>query len=208
MLVRGILALVLSLTVYLFVGGSAAADLPRPPPAKPEAQQIQQSALSDILPPDLEAHDALEGTLAPQGPKADYILVNKSDRSLKLFSKGKEIAELPIQLGRQPVGHKLHEGDSRTPEGIYYIDWRNPESNYFRSLRISYPNSEDRARAQAAGLNPGSMIMIHGLPNDPDYRREVMDQQDWTDGCIALSDGDMLLVWDLVEVGTPIEIRP
>lgn len=206
MLIRGILTLVLGVTFSLVIAGSPAADIPRPPQPKPTHQLLQQSAIATPLPHSHEIQREIEGEAA--GPRADYVLVNKSERYLKLFADGKEVADFPIQLGRQPKGHKLHEGDSRTPEGIYYIDWRNPESNYFRSLRISYPNSEDRARAAGLGLDPGSMIMIHGLPNDVDYRREVIDQEDWTDGCIALSDGDMLAVWEMVDVGTPIEIRP
>src|SRR5690554_2826215 len=191
-----VLAYVIALGFTALLALPAAADVPRPPPAKPEQSLVQQSNLT------------LPAAREVQGPRADYILVNKSERYLKLFSDGEEIAHFPIQLGKQPIGHKLYEGDNRTPEGVYYIDWRNPESHYFRSLRISYPNSEDRAQAEAAGLDPGGMIMIHGMPNNVDYRLEVQDQKDWTNGCIALSDGDMLAVWDMVDVGTAIEILP
>lgn len=197
-----VLAFALTVVLGAALGFPAAADVPRPPPAKPPQHLVQQSALSLSAPGEFSTPEEV------QGPRADYVLVNKSERFLKLFSDGEEIAHFPIQLGKQPVGHKLYEGDNRTPEGVYYIDWRNPESNYFRSLRISYPNSEDRARAQSVGLDPGSMIMIHGMPNDVDYRLEVQNQDNWTNGCIALRDGDMLAVWEMVDVGTPIEILP
>ena len=200
-LLARLLGCALPLALLAGLAFPAAADLPRPAPAKPQQQLIQQSAFSMLTPQE----PALEQI---EGPRADYVLVNKGERYLKLFSDGKEIAHFPIQLGKQPIGHKLYEGDNRTPEGIYYIDWRNPESNYFRSLRISYPNSEDRAQAEAVGLDPGSMIMIHGMPNNVEYRQEVRNQENWTNGCIALSDGDMLAVWEMVDVGTPIEIRP
>lgn len=167
-------------------------EVPQPPPPKP-------------LPA-----AALDATSVQQAnrPRADLIVVDKTERRLQLFFEGSEIASYPIQLGKEPEGHKQREGDNRTPEGRYHIDWRNPESAYFRSLRISYPNELDRAQAETAGVDPGNMIMIHGMPNDVAYRREVWDEPNWTNGCIALRDHHMIEVWDLVEVGTPIEILP
>lgn len=156
----------------------------------------------------LPRHAAATGTQQASRPRADYILVEKSARSLRLFAEGREIARYPIQLGKNPLGHKEREGDNRTPEGIYHIDWRNPNSAFFLSLQISYPNAEDRARAAAAGVSPGSLIMIHGMPNNLEYRREIWDEPNWTNGCIALRDHHMAEVWDLVDLGTPIEIRP
>ncbi|MXX99166.1 MAG: L,D-transpeptidase family protein, partial [Gammaproteobacteria bacterium] len=101
---------------------------------------------------------------------------------------------------------KQKEGDSRTPEGLYYINGRNPNSRFFRSLRISFPNEIDKLIAKSKGDSPGGDIVIHGEPNDPIKRRNL--KKDWTQGCIALSDEDMYLVWRLVEEGIPILIKP
>src|SRR5262249_25609436 len=106
-----------------------------------------------------------------------------------------------VALGREPVGHKLCEGDGRTPEGRYVIDGRNPKSRYYLSLHISYPNAEDVARAKAAGIEPGGDIMIHGL------RDGTLREGDWTQGCIAVTDEEMDEIWALVPDGTEILIE-
>lgn len=137
---------------------------------------------------------------------ADSILVDKSERSLTLYSGGKAIARYNnIRFGDQPIGHKRFEGDERTPEGIYTIDRRNPNSIAHLSLGISYPNAADRAYAQAQGLSPGGDIFIHGQMNG---WGDVTLPYDWTDGCIALSDAEMDQLWQLVPIGAVIEIRP
>jgi len=113
-----------------------------------------------------------------------------------------------VSLGLRPDGHKQREGDFRTPEGRYLLDARNPRSDFFLSIRVSYPNERDRARARKAGVPPGGLIMIHGLPNEPRWPPEHYAREDWTDGCIALNNADMMEVWMLVSDGTPIDIRP
>jgi len=113
-----------------------------------------------------------------------------------------------VSLGLQPEGHKKQEGDFRTPEGRYLLNLRNPRSDFFLSIQVSYPNAKDRARARKAGVAPGGLIMIHGLPNEPRWSPEHYAQEDWTDGCIALNNADMMEVWMLVADGTPIDIRP
>ena len=144
-----------------------------------------------------------------QGPpvgKADFVLVDKSDRTLTLYRAGAELKTYRgIAFGDQPHGHKRYEGDERTPEGRYQIDTRNPASAYHLSLRISYPGPEDRARAEAAGRDPGGDIFIHGQPNRSPIERLAGD---WTDGCIAVSNAEIEELWDAVPDGTPIEIRP
>ncbi|MDF2095924.1 L,D-transpeptidase family protein [Aquibaculum arenosum] len=200
MLQRAILSALLTLT--LAMATPALADLPRPPGPKPAELGLSQPAALNALPEDPLRNGA------HKEPLADYVLVDKTERVLSLFAEGEEIARFPIQLGKEPKGHKQREGDNRTPEGVYHIDWRNPESAFFLSLRISYPNNQDRARAEAEGVSPGGMIMLHGMPNDVDYRREVWDEDNWTNGCIALRDHHIAEVWDRVAVGTPIEIRP
>ena len=140
--------------------------------------------------------------------QADRILVEKNARQLKLLSRGEVIAQYPIKLGLSPKGHKQYEGDFRTPEGVYYITRRNPYSDFFLSVQVSYPNDEDLARARAEGVRPGGLIMIHGQPNVPRKSRDYYAKNDWTDGCIAVSNSDMVDIWRRTRVGIPIEIRP
>lgn len=138
--------------------------------------------------------------------RADYLLVDKSDRLMIAYQDGQPIrAYRHIQFGDQPLGHKQFEGDERTPEGLYTIDWRNPQSSYHLSLRISYPNADDRAYAERLGRSPGGDIFIHGQPNRLPFGRMPGD---WTDGCIALSNEEIEELWQIVPDGTPIEIKP
>jgi murein L,D-transpeptidase YafK len=138
----------------------------------------------------------------------DRIVVEKGARRMHLLDHGKTVKTYRIGLGRDPEGHKRQEGDSRTPEGVYIIDARNPESRFHLSLRISYPNAEDRRRAASRGVPPGGDIFIHGLPNgDGDAGRDYAGR-DWTDGCIAVTNAEIREIWAMVKDGTPIEIRP
>jgi hypothetical protein len=139
---------------------------------------------------------------------AEKVLVVKSERKLYLLRRGRVIKEYPIKLGLNPYGHKQREGDFRTPEGKYELVARNPRSEFFLSIKISYPNREDAAVASEAGFLPGGLIMIHGQPNVPKKSPEHYATRDWTDGCIALSNADMVDVWMRAAVGIPIEIRP
>ena len=141
-------------------------------------------------------------------PKADYLLIDKSDRKLYLYSEGEVLRSFDISLGLMPDGPKQREGDFRTPEGSYKLSFRNPNSDYFLSIQISYPNQSDVARARAANVNPGGQIMIHGFPNEPRYSESRYQSWDWTDGCIAVSNSDMVDIWLMTEEETPIDIRP
>lgn len=125
------------------------------------------------------------------------MLVNKKKREMVLLRGESVLRTYRIALGREPVGPKRQEGDGRTPEGRYIIDWRNAKSKYHLSLHISYPDAADRARAREAGVDPGGDIMIHGLPDG------VQKEGDWTQGCIALTDKEMDEIWGLVEEGSP-----
>jgi murein L,D-transpeptidase YafK len=137
---------------------------------------------------------------------AEAILVDKSDRTLTVFAEGRPIRIYrEIQFGGAPEGHKRFQGDERTPEGDYTIDAGNPRSAYHLSLRISYPNAQDRAYAAARGRSPGGDIFIHGQPNGLSSGRVAGD---WTDGCIALANNEIEDLWGLVPDGTPIRIRP
>ncbi|MEY4375462.1 MAG: hypothetical protein RJB26_12 [Pseudomonadota bacterium] len=139
---------------------------------------------------------------------ADYVLVRKGERRLYLLREGRVLRSYPVRLGLNPEGHKLEEGDFRTPEGVYTLAARNPRSSYFLSLKVSYPSSEDREAARRRGVPPGGNIMIHGLPNVPrkplSYYRDI----DWTNGCIAVNNDDMLEIWLLTRNSIPVEIRP
>ena len=138
---------------------------------------------------------------------AEKVLVLKHERVLRLLRRGRVIAEYPIKLGLNPYGHKQREGDFRTPEGHYDLVKRNPKSEFFLSIKISYPNREDAAFAHQSGYAPGGLIMIHGQPNEPKRPQEYYATRDWTDGCIALSNADMVDVWLRTTAGIPIEIR-
>ncbi|WP_442962506.1 L,D-transpeptidase family protein [Pseudomonas sp.] len=141
-------------------------------------------------------------------PPIDQLLVHKSERRLEVISEGEVIRSYRVALGRQPVGHKQQAGDKRTPEGIYTIDWRHRSPQFNLSMHLDYPNLKDRAAAYERGVDPGSMIMIHGTPVDEDYPEWFFKGLDWTDGCIALANDDMRELWNLVPDGTLVEIRP
>ena len=144
----------------------------------------------------------------PHGALADRIVVEKSERRLTLFRDGKPLKTYRIALGGNPVGPKRVEGDKRTPEGTYTIDWRKADSQYYRALHISYPGREDVARARAMRRSPGGDIMIHGQPEGPGWRGFVHENVDWTEGCIAVTNREMDELWSAVPDGTRIEIRP
>ena len=141
-------------------------------------------------------------------PRVDEVIVEKGARKLYLLNNGRPIRSFDIALGIAPEGNKEYEGDARTPEGRYLLDVRNPNSEYFLSIHISYPNPEDRLRARSSGVDPGGQIMIHGQPNEPTYSEAYYRSQDWTNGCIAVSNSDMIDIWLMTPDGTPIEIRP
>lgn len=155
---------------------------------------------------------AADMAIAPSGgdafPMADHVVVRKAERRLELLRNGEVFRSFPIALGGAPEGHKEREGDQRTPEGTYRLDLRNPNSAFFLALRVSYPNADDIRRARARGLNPGNNIMIHGLPNELRYPSRHYLYEDWTDGCIAVSNSAMIDIWLSVPDDTPITILP
>ena len=141
-------------------------------------------------------------------PTADEVVVHKTDRKLELVRDNQVLKSFDIALGLEPSGHKLKEGDSRTPEGRYRLIERNTDSDFFLSILISYPNAADRSRARAAGVPPGGQIMIHGQPNRPKHNEEFYRLTNWTDGCIAVSNSDMVDIWLMTGADTPITILP
>jgi murein L,D-transpeptidase YafK len=149
-----------------------------------------------------------EAPAANEFPIADKVLVEKSNRKLHLLKGGVAFRTFDIALGIRPVGDKQHEGDFKTPEGNYILDARNPESEFFLAIHVSYPDQRDLAEARATGVDPGGAIMIHGLPNEPTRSEAYYRTQDWTNGCIAVSNSDMIDIWLMTGEHTPIEIRP
>ena len=145
---------------------------------------------------------------AEECPAVDRILVDKSDHRLHLVVDDQIIRSYRISLGSHPTGDKVQQGDKKTPEGQYVIDWRNPDSRYYRAFHISYPNAVDRAEARLRGVDPGGMVMIHGLPDSDTGNGEGYVGMDWTDGCIALTNAEIDQLWEVVKDGTPIEIVP
>ena len=139
---------------------------------------------------------------------ADAVLVVKSERRLYLLRGGQPFRSYRVALGLLPDGQKEREGDRRTPEGHYLLDLRKADSDFFLAIHVSYPNADDAARAHHRRWKPGGSIMIHGLPSVPKHPVDYYRSADWTDGCIALANEDMLEVWLLTRPNTPIEIRP
>ncbi|MDH3977032.1 MAG: L,D-transpeptidase family protein [Gammaproteobacteria bacterium] len=139
---------------------------------------------------------------------ADHVIVKKSERKLILLKNQRVLRTMDISLGLMPDGDKRAEGDFRTPEGRYQLTKRNPASDFFLSIQISYPSDQDVREASALGLSPGGQIMIHGLPNDPRHNLDYYQQVDWTDGCIAVTNADMVDIWLMTGAGTLVDILP
>jgi murein L,D-transpeptidase YafK len=144
----------------------------------------------------------------PPNAMADRVLVEKGARRLTLLNKGAILKTYPVAFGREPIGAKEEEGDQRTPEGIYRIDFHKRDSDYHLALHVSYPEQRDIERAAARGVSAGSDIMIHGLPNGRGWIGRFHRRSDWTAGCVAVTDFEIEEIWRAVADGIPIEIRP
>jgi murein L,D-transpeptidase YafK len=140
--------------------------------------------------------------------QADKIVILKSARTMTLLSGSKVLKTYKVALGSVPVGPKRIEGDHKTPEGSYVIDAKNVHSQFHLSLHISYPSAADQQRARSLGARPGGAIMIHGLARPFAYLGPLHRQTDWTDGCIAVTNGEIEEIWKMVSIGTRVEIRP
>ncbi|GAB3533104.1 hypothetical protein GCM10027443_17940 [Pontibacter brevis] len=144
----------------------------------------------------------------PAGTTIDKLVVVKSERQLIAYSDGQLIKTYSVALGRIPEGDKEYEGDKKTPEGIYIINDKNPNSAYHKNLGVSYPNADDISHAKSFGKSPGGDIKIHGLRNGTGFISKFHRWFDWTQGCVAVTDDEMDELYDAVAIGTPIEIRP
>jgi murein L,D-transpeptidase YafK len=139
---------------------------------------------------------------------ADRVIVLKKERILRLESHGREIKTYKVALGGDPIGPKTRQGDHKTPEGIYVLDFRNAHSKFYKAIHISYPSAYDRAAAREPGVSPGGDVFLHGLPNGYGFVGAAHRLEDWTDGCIAVTNVEIDEIWAAVTDGTPIEIRP
>ena len=144
----------------------------------------------------------------PADARADRVVVRKSARTLELYRGTQLLRSYAIALGRNPLGHKQQEGDGRTPEGRYVLDYRNPRSSYHKALHVSYPSAADAGSARDRGVSPGGQIMLHGVRNGLGFVGRLHRIFDWTDGCIAVTDREMDEIWNAVADGTPIWIEP
>ena len=145
---------------------------------------------------------------AEESATADHVVVNKTERKLYLYHGSQLLGQYKVALGLEPVGQKEREHDFRTPEGRYFLSRRNMRSDYFLAIQVSYPNKQDAMRAHKNRWAPGGAIMIHGLPNAPKHPASYYASNDWTDGCIALSNSDMVEVWMRTQDNIPIDIYP
>ena len=170
----------------------------------------------DKPPRDFDVVEPMSPALLPRmpvppvvrGERATRIIVEKSWRLMVVESNRKVRRIYSIGLGDEPLGHKEQRGDSRTPEGRYWINFKHDKSRYHLALRVSYPNDTDRARARKLRVHPGSDIMIHGTPNGVEWWRTLLMERDWTDGCVAVTNNEIEEIWALVRVGTRVDIRP
>ena len=144
----------------------------------------------------------------PTGTKIDRIVIEKSPRKLSLFVNGKSLKSYRVALGCNPIGAKQEEGDNKTPEGVYRIDGRNPQSNFHLALHVSYPSDEDKVHAAERGVSAGFDIMIHGIRNGRGWIGAFHRLSDWTAGCIALTDEEIEELWRVTPDGTIVEIQP
>lgn len=140
--------------------------------------------------------------------QATRVVIEKAARRLTLERDGQVLASYAVALGSSPVGQKAREGDGRTPEGIYTVDFKHPRSRYHLALRISYPDARANDMARQAGVSPGSDIMIHGIRNGLGWLGGLHRERDWTDGCIAVTNAEIREIWSRVPEGTAVEIRP
>ena len=172
------------------------------------ALHVTVALLAVFFTPLLVAQAGSDNLVLVKGVQADYVLVKKSSKELTLFSGPDRIKTYKIALGKNPVGHKVIEGDKKTPEGMYFIDARNKNSKYHLALHISYPDKIDALKARNLGSSPGSGIMIHGTGDEYEWMGKLHASINWTDGCIAVTNKEIEEIWRLVPDGTLIEIRP
>jgi murein L,D-transpeptidase YafK len=135
------------------------------------------------------------------------VKVDKSENKMYLTEGGNIIKEYHVAFGANPKGHKQQEGDEKTPEGEYTLDYIKENSSFYRAMHISYPNKKDKANAEKLGVSPGGFIMIHGQRNWLGWLAPISQLFNWTNGCIAITNSEMDEFLELVKVGTKIQIE-
>lgn len=180
------------------------------PPTQSQKVEKMVSELETIL---NNPQDIVDGKIPiTQLPKVTQIKVYKAKRYMDVYSGENIIRRYAIRLGFNPIGHKGQEGDGKTPEGKYRLDWRNPKSQFYKSFHVSYPNKMDKKQAQDRGVSPGGEIMVHGssnkMKNIGERLYHYIPNTDWTFGCIAISNAAIDELWLLMDDNTPIEIFP
>ena len=143
-----------------------------------------------------------------EGARADLVVVRKSARVLELYAGDSLLKSYAVSLGGDPLGPKSAEGDGRTPEGSYVLDYRKSDSSFHRALHISYPSAGDTAQAMVNGVDPGGLIMVHGLPNGLGFLGRLHRFFDWTEGCVAVTNREIDEIWAAVADGTQIRVEP
>ncbi|NOZ53159.1 MAG: L,D-transpeptidase family protein [Gammaproteobacteria bacterium] len=146
--------------------------------------------------------------LSDEVKKADFVVVIKSESKMLLKKGDNTLRTYKVAFGAKPQGHKQEEGDERTPEGRYILDYKKSDSAYYKAIHVSYPNEKDKEKARKLGVSPGGNIMIHGQRNGFGWLGVIVQWFDWTDGCIAVKNSEMDEIWQIVDPGTPIEIYP
>lgn len=149
---------------------------------------------------------AKENTTKPKPNSVDSIFVSKSKRTMVLYSSKKKIKTYSISIGENPIGHKQQQGDNRTPEGLYYINVKNPNSKYYKNLSISYPNTKDKANAKKRKVDAGGEIKIHGYSDEKGSTKEMFTKFSYTWGCIGVCNNEMEEIYNLVKIGAKIFI--
>jgi murein L,D-transpeptidase YafK len=143
----------------------------------------------------------------PAHAEIDLVKVDKSDNRMYLFDEGQLVKQYHVALGAKPKGHKQQEGDEKTPEGVYTLDYIKEDSSFYRAMHISYPNESDKDNARRFDVSPGGFIMIHGQRNWLGWLAPITQRFNWTNGCIALTNSEMDEFIELVKIGTKIEIE-
>ncbi len=189
--------------IVLMLVSVAGCTPPEPPPMTKMPPVIDRSKATS---PQQQGY-VFTPRIVPRHRYVDFVIVEKSKNKMYLMKNNKVVRQYDVALGKNPIGHKVQEGDHRTPEGRYMLTFKNDQSRFYKSIRIDYPNSNDELIAWARGVSPGGDIVIHGMPNKMGDYRGPMKPRNWTQGCIAVRNHEMDEIWQLVESDTPIDIR-
>ncbi len=138
----------------------------------------------------------------------DSICIDKSSRSLMAYQDNILLKTYTVSLGGNPIGHKVQKDDKRTPEGQYRIKNKTTQTNFHKTLILSYPNEKDKREAKKKGVDPGSGIEIHGLAKRWVRFGKLHRLSDWTQGCIALTNEEVDELYEHIQTGCPVLIIP